>query len=140
VSTIGTNVRYAGIHEFGGTFNVRQHTRKHFEDKTFLAARRKQKFLFRKKLKGEDVESYKALKEVERAVIGRQLDEQRGIITRRVQVSDQQVSGYTRSVPERAPIRRGVEECIPNYSKSIINEVKDYVLKIYANGAAADSD
>jgi phage gpG-like protein len=87
-SAIGTNVVYAGVHEFGfqGEEQVAAHTRQHFSKQVIFGKR--------KKVRGADIN----------------------------------VRTFTRkmNIPARAPISRGIEECLPNYSQSISDAVADW--------------
>lgn len=78
VATIGTNIRYAGAHEFGfsGTVTVGGHVRKRKVTREFLSK------------------------------TGR-------AVRRRVRVADTIVGTHQRkmNIPERAPIRTGIEDC-----------------------------
>jgi phage gpG-like protein len=82
LGSIGTNVKYAGAHEFGfsGSVQVRAHSRKSFSHRSFLGGTTKsgKQKTVRKKVRGADI----------------------------------QVRTHTRklNIPERAPIRTGISD------------------------------
>ena len=100
-SSIGTNVAYAGIHEFGfdGTVTVRSHTRRIFARKG--QAGRELIFTL---LRWDGAGHIK-----------------KGRTIKKMVAAEVTVRSFKRHMrmPERAPIRTGIEERIPNYSRSI---------------------
>jgi len=101
ISSIGTNVSYAGSHEYGfdGTVTVRSFTRRIF-------ARRGQAFR---------ESTFTLLK------YGADGRIKKGRTIRKKIAAEVTVRSFTRRMrmPERAPIRTGIEERMPNYKESI---------------------
>lgn len=100
--SIGTNVKYAGVHEFGfsGTVKVRPHSRKTFSKKSFLG--------------GGTTKSGKPK-----------------TVRKKVRGADAEVRAYSRKVniPERAPIRTGIEDHKEIMSQAITDELTKEVSK-----------
>ncbi|MDR3405120.1 MAG: hypothetical protein P4L99_21680 [Chthoniobacter sp.] len=91
--SVGTNVKYMGVHEFGfdGDVQVRPHARKQTKQLQFIDP----------------------------------LKKRRGYTTRTVRTADVQVRAFTRHMhlPERAPIRKGLEENQPVIVREIATSV-----------------
>jgi phage gpG-like protein len=96
VSSIGSNVRYAGAHEFGfqGTVQVKQHRAKNqWKDIIEVAGRTLERW-----------ESFSAQ--------GKKTKVASGLVTVRAHVREM-------NMPERAPIRRGITDRLPNYRDAL---------------------
>lgn len=93
-SAIGTNVKYAAIHEFGGVIH---HPARQAKVRHKLDAR------------GNLVKQLSNEKLLVFAKAG----------AKRVRETTVQTKAYDTHMPERAPIRTGIAECLPNYSRTI---------------------
>jgi phage gpG-like protein len=126
-STIGSNVKYAGIHEFGfnGSVMVAGHVRKRFAVREFLGAQ-KTAPVFKPsattRRRGESNEAFFARAKSREDFARRRFDEKLNafnfenrdsrVIRRKVRVGDQNVKTHQRKVnmPARAPFRFGLQD------------------------------
>lgn len=125
VSSIGSNVKYMGVHEFGfdGEVEVRPHARKRFVVREFFAAEAKDASLsqFLKALKkGKDRGAF--LPGGSSNVVSRR------IVRKRVRGQDVEVRGHKRRMvmKERAPIRRGIEDRAAEYGEALTGAIVDF--------------
>jgi phage gpG-like protein len=98
-SSIGSNVKYAAIHEFGGTIPI---------------PARKQTIRHKVDARGNLV---KQLTNSNLLVFG-------NADAKRVRETTVSVAAHEIEMPERAPIRTGIDECKPNYTRSIGAAIK----------------
>lgn len=101
IGSIGSNVRYAGAHEFGftGTVPVRAHTRRKFSLFTV-----------------EGKTTSEAFFDSRTGKIGRRKTKFFKAPTGIIQVKAHEIS---LKIPARAPIRRGIEDRLPEYNSAL---------------------
>ncbi len=111
VSAIGSNVRYAGGHEFGfnGTVPVKEHTRRRFETFTQKAG------------------AYLDPR------TGRIRKSKKRTVTLTAAIFKVKAHQMRMHIPERAPIRRGIEDRLPLYGPALGNAI---VAALSAGGAS----
>ena len=98
VSGIGSNVVYAAVHEFGTTIHRKE---------------REQKIRLRTDARGNLM---RQLGHSNLAVFARSSS---GYAHNRFKESTVKVGAHDVVMPERAPVRTGIQECLPNYNRSL---------------------
>jgi phage gpG-like protein len=134
-SHIGSNVKYAAIHEYGfnGNVMVAGHIRKRSVMLKFLAAEEKLKFKKPKREKGERPASYdERVFEAERIFNLELSSRTRGTVQRKVRVGDVTVRTHQRqmNMPERSPFRTGIAEKIDFMGKSLSDAIVWHLMGI----------
>ena len=119
-SSIGDNVKYAAIHEFGGIIEVGESNRT-LRFKTELIVRaRKARYNKRGKAISEEIQELRGLakqKTNKNLWVFAKGDD------KHVETIGVTIGAHTITMPERRPFRRGIEDRIPNYEKAIAGAV-----------------
>lgn len=131
-TSIGSNVRYAGVHEYGfdGTVTVPPHTRRNF--KTMEFQRAKGEFVFRPPARREGESQYdfdlrweQSLRRQEKAF------ETAGpkFMRKRVRSADERVGKYSYhlKLPARRYVSQGIEDTLPNIARALSRTIIEHL-------------
>ncbi len=133
-ATIGSNVKYAAVHEFGftGTVMVGGHVRKRSANRWFLGAEpSREEFERPKRIKGEKLPDYNERVAQAQSDFYTQQNlkatgrPQRRLVQKRVRVGDVMVRPHQRkmNLPERMPFRRGILQNVDSIKAIVSGEV-----------------